>query len=380
MPSSTLSSSVCLLFWITLHGVLAFRIDIKHLKSREQAVPQCPFDTYKPCGNGLEGDMCCDSDSTCLVTAANTTGICCPRGSDCTAIAPLSCNIDLQNWRVYPDATVMTMALHQSLPTCDDKCCPHGFVCVSGPDERGSTCQLDPDQIAYTTLMPKPSGFLEDSAVSVTFPVQKPISTLASSDSVSATPSAEGTSTEQSDPPSSEPAVESSSTLTTPPAGEPTWDPSNWGEEPPENSGSSKTVVVIACASMGAAAVFAAAILFYCCCVRERGRYSRRGPTPPPKPDSHFMSSKSTSYTSVAEIDSKTCLAELAAHPWNYPEVPGELLPNGFPFIPAPEGRAELPDTPVLKPVSVVPLSVWNKRDVGKYERPKSHRGQHDSP
>lgn len=92
----------------------------------------CPQATSIQCGNGLPGDFCCASDSYCTILAHNTTAICCPNGADCASIAPLSCNIQVQNVTLYPTTVVMTTNLTAVLQSCGSACCPHGYTCLNG--------------------------------------------------------------------------------------------------------------------------------------------------------------------------------------------------------------------------------------------------------
>ncbi|KAI1266818.1 hypothetical protein F5Y18DRAFT_349440 [Xylariaceae sp. FL1019] len=91
---------------------------------------------------GLPANFCCSTKETCLVLAGNTTVVCCPNGSDCSVIEPISCNITLQDPSKFPSAEVKTTEVDLKLPTCANGCCPFGFHC----DEGSVNCVEDDDQ------------------------------------------------------------------------------------------------------------------------------------------------------------------------------------------------------------------------------------------
>ncbi|KAI0600540.1 hypothetical protein F4775DRAFT_69610 [Biscogniauxia sp. FL1348] len=90
----------------------------------------CPQGDYLPCGQGLPGNFCCESKHTCIALASSTTALCCPRGSSCLVIQPITCDIQFQNVTAFPESEVFTTNLSKPLPTCGKgTCCPFGFRC-----------------------------------------------------------------------------------------------------------------------------------------------------------------------------------------------------------------------------------------------------------
>lgn len=64
-----------------------------------------------------------------MVTAANTTILCCPMDSTCMTISPISCNLTLQ----IPGNNIQTTCHDGELEKCGDGgCCPWGYRCNSG--------------------------------------------------------------------------------------------------------------------------------------------------------------------------------------------------------------------------------------------------------
>ncbi|KAI0193318.1 hypothetical protein EV127DRAFT_14245 [Xylaria flabelliformis] len=91
---------------------------------------------------GLPGNFCCSTGSTCNLLAGGTTILCCPQGSDCATIQPISCTISLQDPVANPKAQVKTTELNGKLPTCAKGCCPFGYHCDAG----NANCVKDEDQ------------------------------------------------------------------------------------------------------------------------------------------------------------------------------------------------------------------------------------------
>ncbi|GKT42114.1 uncharacterized protein ColSpa_02295 [Colletotrichum spaethianum] len=102
----------------------------------------CAADGFSPCGNGLPSNFCCGTGTTCITLAANTTVLCCPEGSTCDKISPITCNLNLQDPTAHPDAQIKTTVLTGKLDTCGiDKCCPFGYTC-----NKSLQCVMDSDQ------------------------------------------------------------------------------------------------------------------------------------------------------------------------------------------------------------------------------------------
>ncbi|EFQ26303.1 hypothetical protein CGRA01v4_05393 [Colletotrichum graminicola] len=118
----------------------------------------CAANGFSPCGNGLPGNFCCGTGTKCITLAGNTTVLCCPEGSTCDRISPITCNIDLQDPATHPDAQIKTTALTGKLATCGvDKCCPFGYTC-----NQNQQCVIDPDQTKkpeiVSTSIPGPTS------------------------------------------------------------------------------------------------------------------------------------------------------------------------------------------------------------------------------
>ncbi|KAK6864713.1 hypothetical protein PG990_005847 [Apiospora arundinis] len=113
--------------------------------------PNPIFERVDTCGSGnlakctqagLPGNFCCEKGSSCIPLAGQTTVLCCPNGPDgCTVIAPIVCDLKLQDPASNPSAQVKTTVLNGKLPTCGNNCCPYGYSC--GDD---GNCIMDQDQ------------------------------------------------------------------------------------------------------------------------------------------------------------------------------------------------------------------------------------------
>ncbi|KAI0175614.1 hypothetical protein GGR52DRAFT_319561 [Hypoxylon sp. FL1284] len=113
----------------------------------------CAADGYARCAQtGLPDNFCCETGSTCLVLAGNTTVLCCPKGSACAKISAITCDITLQDASVNPAAEIKTTALDSELEKCGTQCCPFGYHC------DGTICLKNDDQSEKPSPAPKPSG------------------------------------------------------------------------------------------------------------------------------------------------------------------------------------------------------------------------------
>ncbi|CCF38918.1 hypothetical protein CH063_02014 [Colletotrichum higginsianum] len=102
----------------------------------------CAVDGFSACGNGLPNNFCCGTGTKCITLAGNTTVLCCPEGSSCDRISPITCNVNLQDPAAHPDAQIKTTALKAKLGTCgENKCCPFGYTCNSFQQ-----CVMESDQ------------------------------------------------------------------------------------------------------------------------------------------------------------------------------------------------------------------------------------------
>ncbi|KAJ6187259.1 hypothetical protein N7519_002167 [Penicillium mononematosum] len=61
------------------------------------------------------------------VSDQGSSSICCPAGSDCNYISPITCDIQQQDVTIYPESVIKTTRLGDSLPKCGDACCP---ICI----------------------------------------------------------------------------------------------------------------------------------------------------------------------------------------------------------------------------------------------------------
>jgi hypothetical protein len=100
------------------------------------------------CGFGLPSGWCCPASTICLPlnNTGTITSLCCPKGSDCSIIQPITCNTTEQNPSTFPSSSLHSADLTKALPLCGSKCCPLGFSCSSS-----GTCTMD----AATKQAPK---------------------------------------------------------------------------------------------------------------------------------------------------------------------------------------------------------------------------------
>lgn len=99
----------------------------------------CSNSNLTSCPTSYPSGWCCPQSTVC--TGLNNTGtvaaLCCPVGSDCSQIEPISCNITLQDASKFPSASVHVEDLTVTLPTCGNNCCPLGYSCNSA-----GNCQI----------------------------------------------------------------------------------------------------------------------------------------------------------------------------------------------------------------------------------------------
>lgn len=112
----------------------------------------CPSSAYNSCGSDVPSNFCCPSNQECLVLAAKTTILCCPKGL-CQSIRPILCSIQLQDPALYPLAPILTTALDKELPRCGNACCPFGYTCK---DE--TECVLNDKQDDLELFVPPASA------------------------------------------------------------------------------------------------------------------------------------------------------------------------------------------------------------------------------
>ncbi|KAI0383684.1 hypothetical protein F5Y04DRAFT_19082 [Hypomontagnella monticulosa] len=113
---------------------------IRPSKIFERADGTCASGFSKCAQSGLPDDFCCETDATCIVLAANTTVLCCPKDSNCDTIGAITCDLELQDPAKNPAAEIKTTVLNGVLTTCGKQCCPFGYHC------DGVNCVKDADQ------------------------------------------------------------------------------------------------------------------------------------------------------------------------------------------------------------------------------------------
>lgn len=133
----------------------------------------CPAD-FSSCP-GFPSNFCCPTNQACVSLAGATTLLCCPSGSDCARIKPISCDIQLQNATKNFEAVVKTTALTSEMLKCGDRCCPFGYSCNKDDCVKDKEQKAPPGASTTATPSPKPS--------STTLPNQGSISSLATTSS-----------------------------------------------------------------------------------------------------------------------------------------------------------------------------------------------------
>ncbi|KAI1648569.1 uncharacterized protein F4817DRAFT_68905 [Daldinia loculata] len=173
---------------------------------------------YSPCDPPAPPDFCCTIDTSCIVLAANTTVLCCPKASsgNCQEINVIACNLDQQG----AFSSVQTTVKEGKLPTCGTGCCPWGYHC--GPDDL---CYMDEDQSKPPPILQSTTNLIIDHPSTGTSSSLKPIPTTFDTSVTSQNPSSSSshaslvTFASSSGDPSitvnADPADSSSSTLST---------------------------------------------------------------------------------------------------------------------------------------------------------------------
>ncbi|KAF4983196.1 hypothetical protein FZEAL_1353 [Fusarium zealandicum] len=304
----------------------------------------CPISGMDWCGSELPEDFCCPSESSCKVLAANTTALCCPKGSTCINIQPIICKITFQDPSAYPAAPIKTLALDQKLKRCgSNTCCPLGYSC-----EDGTTCVLDKDQEeAYAFLIPGSLSATTETAtathiLSTSADAVLPVETLDVPDAAITTlpPSASASTTESASPDTQE------------------------GDEEEENGhgGVSPTGVVTAGTVAGVCCLAGIGIFVWMKWFRKR-----RTPDTPLMTQtrdtwgyfsSHGGTSRSTQYLRVTRgPDDKFIVTPSTA---------------GFPPpLPLPQIVEEAQQSPVELPATPVSLCMWSNLEYAAVEEPK---------
>lgn len=82
--------------------------------------------------------------------------ICCPAGSDCAFIQPITCDVTQLNATLHPDNQMhLSDTTGIELPTCGSKCCPLGYSCKSGMCSKDETVPTPTSSVSST---PSPSA------------------------------------------------------------------------------------------------------------------------------------------------------------------------------------------------------------------------------
>ncbi|KAG5919544.1 hypothetical protein E4U42_006486 [Claviceps africana] len=114
--------------------------------------------------------------------------MCCPNGSSCEAIRPITCDIEAQNPSTNLKAPIKTLALKSKLPKCatNNSCCPFGFTCA----DDGKLCLKNPDQLqppeGYTAITSSASTAVPASTSTKSSPATTATATTSASASASA--------------------------------------------------------------------------------------------------------------------------------------------------------------------------------------------------
>ena len=120
------------------------------------------------CGGSFPSDFCCPKDSTCmsLNSADVQSVICCPAGSDCAFIQPITCDVTQLNATLHPDNQMhLSDITGVELPTCGSKCCPLGYTCKSGMCSKDETTPTPTSSATSTSsATPTPSATKPESS------------------------------------------------------------------------------------------------------------------------------------------------------------------------------------------------------------------------
>lgn len=177
---------------LTLHNRKAPSISPAALFSRDDST--CGDSSYLQCTNAsLPSDFCCPSDQSCVALAGNTTALCCPKGSDCSEIEPIPCDLSLEDKSQHPENVVMTTALTGTLEQCGTKCCPFGYSC-----NGDGNCYMNEDQSTKPSTSSGSSTASATSTAATSTSGTSASTTTAPSTIIPATSDAQGTATSSS--------------------------------------------------------------------------------------------------------------------------------------------------------------------------------------
>ncbi|KAK4078670.1 uncharacterized protein Triagg1_3001 [Trichoderma aggressivum f. europaeum] len=255
-----------------------------------QDAAQCPAN-FQSCPSGLPNNFCCAEGTSCLPLAGNTTALCCPNGSTCEKIQPITCDVNQQDPSKNQNSPIKTSIFDVALAKCGtDLCCPFGYSC----SEDNTQCVKNADQST------SPESASSSSSPSQTTASQTSTSPASATSATTAPTSAQASSTPASSlvvapiatTPTSFPTEESTLPSTTLPSTtlpsttlpsttsipdpSPTADKSSGPESTPSKATNPKTVSIIGGVIGGCAvlAVLGAIVFLF---IRRRNRRSKNG-------------------------------------------------------------------------------------------------------
>lgn len=128
------------------------------------------------CGGSFPSDFCCPKDSTCMSLNSEDiqSVICCPAGSDCAFIQPITCDVNQLNATLHPDNQMhLSDTTGVELPTCGSKCCPLGYSCKSGMCSKDETTPTPTSSATATPSATGPASSSQTSECPAPVPVKK---------------------------------------------------------------------------------------------------------------------------------------------------------------------------------------------------------------
>ena len=140
------------------------------------------------CGQNLPSNFCCEASSTCQVFNGGLSVLCCPSGSNCSSISPITCNIQELNATANPQNPLHSTDLTTQPSTCGVGCCPAGYTCNSS----GLACDLNSTSSSSSTPSSTTSPISAASGTST-----RAITTSTATSTATSTPSS-GASTQSS--------------------------------------------------------------------------------------------------------------------------------------------------------------------------------------
>lgn len=138
LTASTVPTAMALI--VAAHGVQTMEIF-------SRASASCPLQGYSPCSQ-MPAGFCCESNMECIAFNNAQSVLCCPKGADCTTIAPITCDLSQQDAKLHPANQIHSTSLDGVLETCGDSCCPRGFKC------QFSQCIRSDNRTASSTTTP----------------------------------------------------------------------------------------------------------------------------------------------------------------------------------------------------------------------------------